>query len=590
MKKKSNLKRLISFISPYKKGFLVALVLVLISAVTNALFPYITGLAITEISSNVVEITKGIAGATVNFPYVLNIIILILMVGVINGVSAYFSVYFITNVVQNSMEDLRGVITHKLNRLPVSYFDSHQQGDVLSRITNDVDALGNALQQSLIQMITAVLGIVFAVVMMFIISVEMALVALLIIPISIFVSRTIIKKSQPYFTLQQKKLGELNANVQESYTGFSVIKLYGKEKERIEQFKKTNDDLTKNSFKANFVSGMMMPLVGAVAEGGYIAMAVLGGWFTIIGRITLGNLQAFVQYIWQINQPLSQMTQLANALQSAGAGVKRIFEFLDEEEEPVEGKLPFSDDFDFNHIEVSFEDVYFSYSQDKPLIEDFSFHVNNGQTVAIVGPTGAGKTTLINLLMGFYRVDKGAIKINGINIDHLKSSDLRSLFGMVLQDAWLYNGSVADNIAFGKLDSTRQEIIEAAKVANVDHFIRTLQDGYDMVLNEEASNISLGEKQLLTIARAVIADPKILILDEATSSVDTRLEILIQKAMNKIRIGRTSFIIAHRLSTIREADLILVMNEGHIVEIGNHETLLTQKGFYEKLYNSQFKR
>ena len=590
MKKKSNIRRLIDYISPYKKGFIVSLALVVISVVINAWFPYITGLAITEITSNLSEIIKGVAGASINFGYVFKIAILTLILGAINASAFYFSIYFITNVVQNSMRDLRSAITKKLNRLPVSYFDSHQQGDVLSRITNDVDALGNALQQSLNQMVAAVLGIIFAVVMMFVILVEMTLIALLIIPLSLILSRLIIKKSQPYFVQQQEKLGALNANVQESYTGFSVIKLFGKEKERIEAFIEINDALTKNSFKANFVSGMMMPLVGAVAQGGYIVMAVLGGFFTIVGRITLGNLQAFVQYIWQINQPLSQMTQLANALQSAGASVKRIFKFLDEKEESEEEKKSFPKDFDLNYVKVTFEDIYFSYSPDKPLIEKISFNVENGQTVAIVGPTGAGKTTLINLLMGFYTVDKGAIKINGVDISKVKKSELRSLFGMVLQDAWLYNGSIADNISFGKLDSTRAEVIEVAKVANVDHFIRTLKDGYDTILNEEASNISLGEKQLITIARAVIADPKILILDEATSSVDTRLEILIQKAMNKIRIGRTSFVIAHRLSTIREADLIVVMDKGHIIETGNHETLLAKKGFYEQLYNSQFKK
>ncbi|AFS78832.1 ABC transporter ATP-binding protein [Gottschalkia acidurici 9a] len=581
-----NLKRLYIYIKPYKIHFIIALLMTLIASIANGVIPLIIGLGITEMSSNVADIVKGVEGATINYKYIGGIIGAFLGIGIITQISQYLSIAFMTNVVQNSMKDLRRDITNKINRLPISYFDSKKQGNILSIVTNDIDAIVNALQQSVIQVVTAILGIIFAVGMMIYISIPMALITMLIIPLSIIVSKTIVKKSQKYFMNQQNALGDLNGYIGEAYNGFNVIKLYGKEEDTIKEFEAINNRLTQNGFKASFVSGLMMPLVGAISYFAYISMAVLGGYYAIIGVLTVGNMQAFIQYIWQVNQPISQITQLSNILQTASAATMRIFSILDEEEEPEEIntlELP-------NKVEgyVTFENVCFGYSKDKTLIKNLSFSVKKGEKVAIVGPTGAGKSTLINLLMRFYDVDSGTIKIDGIDTKNMKRSDVRSIFGMVLQDAWLYSASIKENIKFGKLDATEDEVVNAAKIANVDHFIRTLPNGYNMELNEDTSNISLGQKQLLTIARAVISDPKILILDEATSSVDTRLELLIQKAMNSIMKGRTSFIIAHRLSTIRDADIILVMDKGSIIEHGNHDELIAKKGFYEKLYNSQF--
>ncbi|MDO0499134.1 ABC transporter ATP-binding protein/permease, partial [Clostridioides difficile] len=422
--------------------------------------------------------------------------------------------------------------------------------------------------------------------MMFTINIYMALIALFIIPISYFVSKFVVKKSQSRFSLQQNALGKLNGKVQEMYTGFNEIKLYGKEEDSIKEFKKVNQELCENGFKAQFISSMMNPMVSLVTYFGIAAVAVVGSIYAVSGGITVGNLQAFVRYIWQINQPLSQMTQLSTVIQSSFAAIERVFEILDEEEEIPDVENPVK----IENVKgnVTFEHVNFGYGENSTLIEDLNAEVKSGQMVAIVGPTGAGKTTLINLLMRFYDVKKGAIKIDGVDIRDMKRKDLRSMFGMVLQDTWLFNGTIFENIEYGRFGATKEEIIQAAKVANVHHFITTLPDGYNMFLNEEASNISLGEKQLLTIARAFISDPSILILDEATSSVDTRLELMLQKAMRNLMNGRTSFVIAHRLSTIRNADLILVMNNGSIIEQGNHDELMEKGGFYEKLYNSQF--
>ena len=582
----SNLKRLGKYITPYKGYFILSLLLTVIAVAANSLIPFIIGLAVTEMASNVADMLKGIEGAGVNFPYVGKIIIITLVIGLLNQLATYFSSFFMTNVVQGSMKDLRTDIDEKINRLPISYFDRNQQGNILSRITNDVDTISNALQQSLIQVVTSILGIILSLIMMLILSVPMTLIAVLIIPLSIIISKVIIKKSQKYFKEQQNSLGNLNGYVQEAYTGFSVIKLYNKENDTLEEFKNINHRLAGFSFKALFSSALINPLVGLVVNLSYTSMAVLGSYFVIFGTMTIGGLQAFIQYIWLINQPISQITQLTGIIQSSGAASERVFEILDEEEEaPEPENALFPEKVEGN---ISFENVYFSYNKENELIKDLSFQVKSGQTVAIVGPTGAGKTTLINLLMRFYDIDSGSIKIDGVDTRDMKRSDVRSLFGMVLQDAWLYHASISENIRFGKLDATEYEVVDAAKTANVHHFIRTLPNGYEMVLNKEASNISQGQKQLLTIARVVIADPKFLILDEATSSVDTRLEVLIQKAMKKVMNGRTSFVIAHRLSTIRDADLILVMNQGQIVEQGTHETLLANNGLYEKLYNSQF--
>lgn len=579
-------KRLYVYIKPFRKYLIAGILMVVISTITNALIPVIIGFAVTELGENIANIAKGVASSGINYTYIAQVIGTFLVIGIITQVSQYLSISFMTNVVQGAMKNIRRDISDKMNKLPVSFFDGKKQGDILSIITNDIDAISNALQQSVIQIISAILGIIFAIAMMLYISIPMALITVLIIPISLLVSRKIVKKSQRYFVNQQDTLGELNGYIQENYNGFNVIKLYNKEKDSVNSFESINERLCENGFKATFISGLMMPLVGAVSNASYIIMSLLGSYYAIAGVLTIGNLQAFIQYIWQVNQPLSQMTQLSGILQTASAATMRIFNILDEKEEREEGKSTI----DVSTLEgnVTFENVSFGYNKDTPLIENLRFSVKKGEKVAIVGPTGAGKTTIINLLMRFYDVDSGSIKIDGVDTKHMTRRDLRSLFGMVLQDAWLYSASIKENIAFGKLDASEEDILEAAKTANVDSFVKTLPGGYDMILNEETSNISLGQKQLLTIARAIISNPKILILDEATSSVDTRLELLIQKAMNTIMEERTSFVIAHRLSTIKDADLILVMDKGNIVEFGKHEELLQREGFYEKLYNSQF--
>ena len=580
MKAISSLKRLGAYIKPYKVQFILVLLFTVATVGFNAAMPYVSGLPTTEISRNIA------AGEGVNFDYVILCLIWIAVVGVGYCFSQLMSGLLITNVVQSAMRDLRQDIEEKINRLPVSYFDRNQQGNILSRVTNDVDAVSGAMQQALIGIVNAFLGIIMAVSMMFYINTYMALVSLIMIPASLLISRTIVKKSQKDFQGMQNALGDLNGYVQENMTGFSVLKVYGREKQTLEGFKSVNHQLRYYGFRSAFVSGLMMPLVQMTAYFTYIAMAVMGSFYVISGVIVVGQLQAFIQYIWQVSQPMGNITQLSSVLQSASAAAKRVFEILDEEEEPVNRtdiQLP-----EQIRGDVTFEHVGFAYDPKKPLIKDLNFEVKAGQTVAIVGPTGAGKTTLINLLMRFYDVNEGAIKIDGIDTKKMERHDVRSLFGMVLQDAWLYEGTIGDNIRFGKLDATDYEVVDAAKTANVDHFIRTMPDGYEMIINSEGDNVSLGQKQLLTIARAVISDPKILILDEATSSVDTRLEALIQKAMDKVMEGRTSFVIAHRLSTIREADLILVMDQGSIIEKGNHETLLAAGGFYSQLYQSQF--
>ncbi len=580
MKAISSLKRLGAYIKPYKVQFILVLLFTVATVGFNAAMPYVSGLPTTEISRNIA------AGEGVNFDYVILCLIWIAVVGVGYCFSQLMSGLLITNVVQSAMRDLRQDIEEKINRLPVSYFDRNQQGNILSRVTNDVDAVSGAMQQALIGIVNAFLGIVMAVSMMFYINTYMALVSLIMIPASLLISRTIVKKSQKDFQGMQNALGDLNGYVQENMTGFSVLKVYGREKQTLEGFKNVNHQLRYYGFRSAFVSGLMMPLVQMTAYFTYIAMAVMGSFYVISGVIVVGQLQAFIQYIWQVSQPMGNITQLSSVLQSASAAAKRVFEILDEEEEPVNQtdiQLP-----EQIRGDVTFEHVGFAYDPKKPLIKDLNFEVKAGQTVAIVGPTGAGKTTLINLLMRFYDVNEGAIKIDGIDTKKMERHDVRSLFGMVLQDAWLYEGTIGDNIRFGKLDATDYEVVDAAKTANVDHFIRTMPDGYEMIINSEGDNVSLGQKQLLTIARAVISDPKILILDEATSSVDTRLEALIQKAMDKVMEGGTSFVIAHRLSTIREADLILVMDQGSIIEKGNHETLLAAGGFYSQLYQSQF--
>lgn len=580
MKGLKSLMRLFRYLNPYKVRFIMVLLLTFVSVAANAVLPYVIGLPTSSMAKSILN------GQAVQFAEIRKFLVWILLVGFTYGISQLLAGVFMTTVVQASMNDLRQEIDQKINRLPVSYYDRQKQGDILSRVTNDIDAVGGALQQAFIGIVNAILSLTFAVGMMFYIQPLMASIALIMIPVSFLISKTIVKKSQKYFNEMQQSLGAMNGYVQENMTGFSILKMYGREAQTMAGFHQVNHRLRRYGFRATVISGLMMPLVQLTAYLTYIVMAVMGIRYVIVGTLLVGQLQAFIQYIWQVSQPLGNITQLSALLQSASAASNRVFSFLDEAEESIEAETKH-----FIHPvqgDVVFENVSFSYSPDKPLIQSFDLHVKPGQTVAIVGPTGAGKTTLINLLMRFYDVTDGAIKIDGIDTRHVSRKEVRSLFGMVLQDAWLYEGTIAENIRFGRLDASDYEVVDAAKSANVDHFIRTMPNGYEMMINAEGENVSLGQKQLLTIARAMVANPKILILDEATSSVDTRLEKLIQTAMDTMMKGKTSFIIAHRLSTIRSADLILVLNKGRIVEQGTHETLLASKGFYSELYNSQF--
>ncbi|WP_315109400.1 ABC transporter ATP-binding protein [Clostridium intestinale] len=579
-------KRVSFFVKPYRKSFIGAILFIIMAAVFTAVSPRVEGLIITSLSKDATNIVKGVTGASINFEYVIRILLILAVIYVLGPLTTYLANALLTEAIQNTMRDLRDAIQNKIRRLPVNYFDKNTYGNILSRITNDVDSVSNALQQSFIQVVNSILSVILAVSMMFSLNIKLSLIAILIIPLSYLASKFIVNKSQGLFNSQQEALGKLNGKVQETYTGFNEIKLYGKQEDSIEEFKEINEELFNTGFKAQFISSIMSPVVSLIAYLTIAVVGVVGAMFTIAGALTVGNLQAFIRYIWQINQPLSQVTQLSSTIQAAFSAANRVFEILDEEEEVQDKKDSIKLD---NPVgDVTFEHVKFGYSEENILIEDLSVDIKSGQMVAIVGPTGAGKTTLVNLLMRFYEVLDGSIKIDGVDTRDMKREDLRSLFGMVLQDTWLYNGTIHENIEYGRLGTSKEEVIEAAKIANVHHFIKTLPDGYNMILNEEASNISQGEKQLLTIARAVVSDPKILILDEATSSVDTRLELLLQKAMRNIMKGRTSFVIAHRLSTIRSADLILVMNEGNIIEQGTHEELMKKGGFYEKLYNSQF--
>ena len=579
-------KKISPFIKPYRWAFFGAIIFIISAAIFNALAPVTEGLIITQLTEDSFNIMKGIEGAGVDFGYVIKVMIVLGGVYVSSTASTYIASFLLTNAIQNTVKGLRNAVQDKIRRLPISYFDGNSYGDVLSRITNDIDTISNALQQSFVQVVNSFLSITLALIMMFTINIKMAFIAVFIIPLSILVSRFIVSKSQNLFYRQQKALGKLNGKVQEMYTGFNEIKLYGKQEDSIKEFMETNDELCRTGFKAQFISSTMSPLVSLVSYIGIAIIGAIGAIDAIRGIITTGNLQAFIRYMWQINQPLSQVTQLSSAMQSAVAAMERVIEILDEEEQ-IKDKVD-SITLKDPKGNVTFDHVKFGYFEDKTLIKDLNVDIKSGQMVAIVGPTGAGKTTIINLLMRFYEIQGGAIKIDGVDIRDIKREELRKMFGMVLQDTWLYKDTIKDNIRYGRFDASDEEVINAAKVANVHHFIKTLPDGYDMILNEEASNISQGEKQLLTIARAILADPAILILDEATSSVDTRLELMIQNAMKNVMSGRTSFVIAHRLSTIRNADLILVINDGDIVEKGTHEELMNYRGFYEKLYNSQF--
>jgi ATP-binding cassette subfamily B multidrug efflux pump len=580
------MRKLYPYIKPYLKMFIVAILLTVAYSGFLSAAPMVEGFITTRLKDDVVDIANKVPGAAISFSYIIKILKLLLAIYIGNVLSSFGSQYFLTNGIQNTMRDLRNDVQRKIAKMPISYFDKRSVGDILSIISNDIDTMSNALQQSLSRILSAFLSIILAIVLMFYINPIMGVVAVLLIPGSALIMKFIMKRSSVMFSNQQAALGDLNGYIQERYTGLTEIKLYGKQEDSIEQFKEINNNLCENGFKAQFISGLMSPLISFITYLAIVAVCILGATFAITGVITVGQLQAFIRYMWQLNEPLEQVSQLSASIQSAIAASGRVFEFLSETEEVPEASAPVR----IENLKgnVTFEDVSFGYNEDKMLIEHLNINVESGQMVAIVGPTGAGKTTLINLLMRFYDVNKGAIKVDGVKIKDMKRDDLRSIFGMVLQDTWLFNGTIADNIKYGKEEATQQEIENAARTANVNHFIKTQPDGYHMILNEESSNVSVGEKQLLTIARAFLADPAILILDEATSSVDTRLELMLQTAMKNIMKGRTSFVIAHRLSTIRNADLILVMNNGTIIEQGTHDELIAKKGFYEKLYMSQF--
>ena len=587
MKNTSSFARLWSYLKVSKFAVAFAIFLKILSVVMSVVEPFVLGLAITELTNNLLDMAKGVAGAQINVSYVGWVMVLYFVRAIFYEIGSYYSNYFMTNAVQATIRDLRDELSHKINRIPVSYFDKHQFGDLLGRFTSDVEAVSNALQQSFLQVINAVFTLILVIVMVLVLNLQLGIIVVVSIPITYLSARFIVKKSQPYFKQQADALGAMNGFVQENLTGFNILKLYVREESSQEDFRQITQNLQKVGFKASFISGLMMPVLNVISDLTYLLLALLGGLQVIAGRLTVGNMQAFVQYVWQINQPIQNLTQLAGQLQSAKSSLDRIFQVLDEADEVNDKTEKLDQDLTG---QVSFKDVDFQYVVDKPLIRNFNLEVKPGEMVAIVGPTGAGKTTLINLLMRFYDVTQGAITVDGHDIRHLSRQDYRKQFGMVLQDAWLYEGAIKENLRFGNLQAADEEIVEAAKAANVDHFIRTLPGGYNMEMNQESSNISLGQKQLLTSARALLATPKILILDEATSSVDTRLELLIQKAMKTLMQGRTSFVIAHRLSTIQEADKILVLKDGQIIEQGNHESLLADKGFYYDLYQSQFSK
>lgn len=525
-------------------------------------------------------------GPEIDFTYIGKIVLLLIGLYIVSAAFGYIQQYIMAGVAQNTVYDMRSDVNEKLNKLPLKYFDSRTHGEILSRVTNDLDTVANTLQQSLTQLITSVVTIIGIIIMMLTISPVLTLVTIVTLPVSVFITMAIAKKSQNYFKDQQKILGELNGHIEEMYTGHKIVKAFGHEDKAVKQFDELNEKLYTVGWKAQFISGIIMPMMMVVNNIGYVLVSVVGGLFVTKGRIAVGDIQAFIQYSRQFGHPIVQTANIANILQSTVAAAERVFEILDEVEE-----LPNKVDaivIEKPKGEVKFENVKFGYKETVTLMENMNIDVKQGQTIAIVGPTGAGKTTLVNLLMRFYEIQGGKITIDGVDIRDLNRGDLRTMFGMVLQDTWLFTGSIKDNIAYSKKGASFEEVVRAAKAAHADHFIRTLPEGYNTILNEEASNISQGQKQLLTIARAILADPAILILDEATSSVDTRTEVQIQKAMKNLMNGRTSFVIAHRLSTIRDADLILVMNNGSIIEQGNHHELLKKGGFYADLYNSQF--
>lgn len=592
---KGSLAKLLDYLGAHKWTILFVWILAIASTVFTILGPKILSGVTNELVDGFLAQIAGTGG--IDFVKIGGIIVWLIGLYLISALFSYIQGYVMAGVTAKITFRMRNELNEKIHKLPLSFYDKTTHGDVLSRITNDVDTISQTLNQSLTQIVTSITSLIGIIIMMLTISWQMTLIALFILPVSLIVVLLVVSKSQKYFKTQQKSLGELNGHVEEMLGSHIIVKAFSGEEESSSTFAQHNNSLYKSAWKANFLSGLMMPIMGFIGNLGYVVICIIGGSYTVKGKLTIGGIQAFIQYIRQFNQPIAQVAQISNVLQQTAAAAERVFEFLGEQEEVEDGANALSiirgdiPDTDTNiHINgtVEFDHVKFGYNPDKIIINDFSAQVKPGQKIAIVGPTGAGKTTIVKLLMRFYDVTKGAITIDGHDIKLFKRDELHSLYGMVLQDTWLFNGTIADNIRYGRLDATDEQVIAAAKAAQVDHFVRTLPDGYNMILNEESDNISQGQKQLLTIARAILADPEILILDEATSSVDTRTEVLIQKAMDNLMHDRTSFIIAHRLSTIRNADLILVMRDGDIVEQGTHDELIDKNGFYAELYNSQF--
>jgi len=578
---KGTLKRLLKYLKPYNFLMLAVAAFSILSTIFSIISPRVMGFITTHLYEGISS-----AAVTIDRSYISRILLVLGGLYLASGIFGYAQQFIMADISQKLVYDLRKEINEKLHRLPLSFFDSKTTGEILSRVSNDVDTISSTLQQSVTQAVTAVITLIGILVMMLIISPVITLATLITIPLSILLTKNIARISQKYFAAQAKSLGDINGHIEETFSGHSTVKAYGNESKAIQEFERINRELYEHGWKSQFITGIIMPLMQLVNSLGYIVVAVLGGIFVIRGTLPIGDVQAFIQYSRQFNQPIMQLAEIINTFQSTIASAERVFELLDEKEEdldPAEPSYPNSE-----RSDVRFEEVTFGYTKDKPLMEELSLEACCGDTVAIVGPTGAGKTTLVNLLMRFYEIDGGKITIDGVSTRDMTRHQLRERFGMVLQDTWLFNGTIWDNIAYGREGATPEEIIEAARLAQADHFIRTLPQGYDTILNEEASNISQGQKQLLTIARAILANPSILVLDEATSSVDTRTELLIQKGMDQLMRGRTSFVIAHRLSTIKNADMILVMNEGRIIEKGTHQELLESKGFYAELYNSQF--
>ena len=581
---KNSMKKLISYLGAYKIAIFIVMILAAVATIFSVAGPKIMAKATNKLFDGLMSKIAGTGG--IDFGYIGKILLFTLGLYIFSSVVSFAQGWIMTGISQKISYRLRKDISEKIGRMPMGYFESRTYGEVLSRITNDVDTLGTTLNQSITQIITSVATLVGTLIMMLLISPLMTLISIVILPLSAILLSLVIKKSQKHFRTQQEYLGHINGLVEETYSGHTVVQAFNKEEETIKEFCDTNDVLYKSAWKSQFISGIMMPIMQFVGNLGYAGVAISGGLLAIKGVIGIGDIQAFIQYVKQFTQPIQQIAQVINQVQSMAAAAERVFEFLGEEEEelvPADPVIP------ENVVgDVAFDHVSFGYNKDKIIIGDFSADIKAGQKIAIVGPTGAGKTTMVKLLMRFYDVNSGTIRLDGTDIRKIPRYELRKNFGMVLQDTWLFNGTIMENIRYGRLDATDEEVIAAAKAAHAHHFIKSLPNGYDMVLNEDASNVSQGQKQLLTIARAILADSKVMILDEATSSVDTRTEVLIQDAMDRLMNGRTSFIIAHRLSTIRNADIILVMKDGDIVEQGNHDELLEKNGFYAQLYNSQF--